>query len=67
MTNPENVKPACKLTGIDGNVFVIIGKVCRTLKQAGLREQAAEFQAKAMASPTYEAVLSLCFDYVEVE
>jgi hypothetical protein len=61
-----NTKPKCKLTGTDGNVFAIIGTVSRALKKAGKPEQAKEFTEKAFASPSYDAVLALCFDYVEV-
>jgi hypothetical protein len=60
-------KPKCKLTGIDGNVFNIIGTVSRELKRAGQHEKAKEFQTKAFTSESYDAVLSLCHDYVEVE
>jgi hypothetical protein len=30
----ENQKPKCQLTGVDGNVFNIIGTVSKTLKRA---------------------------------
>jgi hypothetical protein len=59
-------KPECQLTETDGNVFAIIGRVSSTLKRAGLREQADEFRQKAMASKSYDEVLRLCFDYVDV-
>lgn len=60
-------KPRCKLIGEDGNVFNIIGRVSRSLKTAGLVEEVKEFQKKAFASKSYDEVLRLCFDYVEVE
>lgn len=60
-------KPVCKLIGEDGNVFNIIGKVSRTLKQSGLKEQAKEFASKAMQQESYDAVLRLVTEYVEVE
>ena len=37
------------LSGPDGNAFAIIGKVSGALKRAGLRAEAAEFQAEAMS------------------
>jgi hypothetical protein len=61
------MKPICKLTGEDSNVFNIIGKVSKTLKQAGMKDKAAEFAERAMSSDSYDAVLRLCFEYVEVE
>jgi hypothetical protein len=60
-------KPVCQLTGTDGNAFAIIGKVSDTLKRAGLRQESKEFTEKAMSSESYDEVLSLCFEYVEVK
>jgi hypothetical protein len=62
----ENQKPKCQLTGIDGNVFNIIGAVSKTLKRAGLRDKAEEFSSKAVQQESYDAVLRLCFEYVDV-
>lgn len=62
-----NEKPTCKLSGTDGNVFAIIGKVSRTLKVAGLKGKAAEFRSRATSLGSYDEVLQLCFEYVEVE
>ena len=61
------MKPVIKLTETDGNVFSIIGKVSKGLRSAGMQEQASEFCKKAMACDSYDAVLQLCFEYVEVE
>ena len=60
------IKPKCKLVGTDGNVFSIIGKVRDSLRNAGLRDKADEFSSKAMKQHSYDDVLSLCFEYVEV-
>ncbi|OHD20796.1 MAG: hypothetical protein A2Y34_07130 [Spirochaetes bacterium GWC1_27_15] len=62
----NNQKPKCQLTGVDGNVFVIIGTVSRALKRAGLIDQAKEFSSKAMQQESYDNVLRLCFEYVDV-
>ncbi len=60
-------KPKCKLTDTDGNVFAIIGNVSNCLRKAGQADKAQEFRTKAMQSASYDAVLRLCFDYVEVK
>ena len=60
------MKPKCKLVGEDGNVFNIIGRVSKSLKQAGLKIEAAEFQDKAFNSDSYDEVLQLVMEYVEV-
>lgn len=59
--------PKCKLIGEDGNVFNIIGKVSRTLKDNGLEKEAKEFTEKAFHSTSYDEVLRLCMEYVDVE
>lgn len=63
----EAYKPTCQLTGTDGNVFSIIGRVHHTLVKAGLHDTANEFMDKALGAESYDHVLQLCFDYVEVE
>lgn len=64
--NSEN-KPSCKLAGEDGNVFNLIGIVKRTLVKDGQRDRANEFVLKAMKQKSYDDVLILIMDYVEVE
>lgn len=59
-------KPECDLSNCDGNVFAIIGKVRRTLKQSGQEDKADEFATKARQSESYDEVLQLCFKYVDV-
>lgn len=59
--------PACQLSGIDGNVFSIIGKVSRTLKQVNQPEKAKEFTNRAFEAGSYDEVLQLCFEYVDVQ
>lgn len=61
------MKPKCKLTGTDGNVFSVIGNVARALKRASLFDEATEFKAKAFACHSYDDVLNLCDEYVDVE
>ena len=63
----DNLKPQCKLIGINGNVFNIIGTVSKTLRKAGLRDKAVEFSDLAVQQESYDAVLRLCFEYVDVE
>jgi len=60
-------KPFCQLTGEDGNVFAVIGRVQRALKKDGQLERATEFAKKAMSGDyTYDEVLQLCHEYVDV-
>jgi hypothetical protein len=59
-------KPACKLIGEDGNVFAIIGNVSRTLKRAGQRDKAKEWVERATSCHSYDEVLNLIGEYVEI-
>jgi len=59
--------PVCRLIGTDGNVFAIIGKVQRTLREAGQPERASAFAERAFQSRSYDEVLQLCLEYVDVQ
>lgn len=58
--------PPCQLTETDGNVFCIIGAVRRALNKAGQHDKADEFTTRARAAQSYDAVLQMCFEYVDV-
>jgi hypothetical protein len=58
-------KPTVKLIGTDGNVFSIISKVNRALRDQP--EKAKEFTDKAFSAGSYDEVLTLIQEYVEVE
>jgi hypothetical protein len=63
----EPSKPACKLVGTDGNVFAIIAAVRLALWDAGQDGRADEFSARAFNANSYDEVLGLATEYVEVE
>lgn len=50
---------AVKLIGTDGNVFAIVGTVCRALENDGRAEYAKEFVAKVENCGSYDEVLRL--------
>jgi hypothetical protein len=60
-------KTPCKLIETDGNVFSIVGRVKRALERDGQPDRAREFVRLAFASKSYDEVLALCLEYVEVE
>jgi hypothetical protein len=60
-------KPSCQLTGTDGNVYSLLGKVTGTLKKAGLFEQAKECSGRVFKSHSYHEALSIMQEYVEAE
>ncbi len=55
-----------QLTGEDGNAFAIIGRVKRALIQAGEQEGAKEFTEAAFKQESYEDLLRLAMDTVDV-
>lgn len=55
-----------RLTGTDGNVFSVIGNVSRALRRAGHPETATEFSTAAMSCESYDAVLRLAMQTVDV-
>ncbi len=62
----ENKKPKCKLTGTDGNVFALAGRVGSALKKAGQSEKAEEFYEKLPKCGSYSDALALMCEYVDV-
>lgn len=68
--NNNDMRPTVNLgnlSGPDGNVFSIIGNVVIALREAGQKKQAKEFSDKAFASGSYDAVLRLVPEYVQVQ
>jgi hypothetical protein len=61
----EYTKPEAPIIGADGNVFNLIGIVSRTLKRAGLNEQASEMRSRVMDSGSYDDALAVMMEYVE--
>ncbi len=59
-------KPTCKLIGEDGNVFWIVGRVRQALRDAGQEARAREFVERAYRSGSYDELLVLCLEYVDV-
>jgi hypothetical protein len=55
-----------QLTGEDGNAFFIIGRVSRELKRAGHSDGAAEYRDAAMSCGSYDELLALTMETVDV-
>ena len=60
-------RPKMKLLGEDGNIFAIMGRASRLLKNAGQRDKAKEMCNRVMASKSYNAALAIVSEYVETE
>jgi len=59
-------KPVVKLIGTDGNVFSIISKCRRALKDAGLSAEADAYRDKCLDAKSYDEVLQLSMRYCDV-
>jgi len=66
MENETTEKPCVQLTGEDGNVFSIIGRVSKALKRAKQPDKATEFKNKAFNAGSYDEVLQLAMKYCDV-
>ena len=56
-----------QLTGTDGNIFNIIGKVRRALRENGRSDLVKEFTAYITNSSSYEEALCRVMEYVIVK
>ena len=56
-----------KLTGKDGNVFNLIGICTQALREHGLKNEIAKFQAEVTSSKSYEEALCVMINWFNVE
>ena len=61
-------KPLCPLIGQDGNIFNLVGIAARTLREAGLRDQAKELTHRIFSGEchSYGEALRLIGEYVTI-
>lgn len=62
----EQQKPDCPLIGQDGNIFNLMGIAARTLRRAGLDEQAKEMCDRVKESGDYYKALGVIGEYVNI-
>ena len=60
-------RPKMQLIGQDGNIFAIMGRASRLLKDIGQRDKAKEMCDRVTASQSYSEALSIVSEYVETE
>ena len=64
--DPKFPEVEVQLSGEDGNVFAIIGRITGALKRAGHRDAANEFGKSALGAGSYDEVLQLAMRTVTV-
>ena len=60
-------KPKMKLIGQDGNIFSILGRASRLLRQNGQNKQAEEMFRRVQDSGDYYKALNIISEYVQTE
>lgn len=61
-----NKKPVVKLSGQDGNVFILIGICSRALKDVGQEDNANRMTSEIMNSKSYDEALQIMMKYCRV-
>ena len=64
---PVPKRPKMKLAGQDGNIFAILGRASRLLKENGQPQQAKEMSSRVYQSGDYYKALNIISEYVETE
>lgn len=65
-SGPRHPDIEVQLTGQDGNAFAVIAAVKRALRLEVGQEEAEEFYTAAFESGSYDALLTLCEEWVTV-
>ena len=65
MDNKRN-KPDCKLIGEDGNVFNLMARAIKTLRENDLSEEAKEMRERITSSGSYDEALCIIGEYVNI-
>ncbi|QQV92982.1 hypothetical protein SEA_HYDRO_89 [Mycobacterium phage Hydro] len=65
-TAPKHPDVHVQLTGQDGNVFFIIGKVSKALREAGHANEVTAFVDEVTNADSYDAALAVVMQWVEV-
>jgi hypothetical protein len=62
----EKQKPDCPLIGRDGNIFNLMGIASRTLKDSGMKSEAAEMRDRITSNGSYDNALAVIGEYVNI-
>ena len=66
MSNTNKNKPDCKLIGEDGNIFNLMARAARTLRENNLSEEAQEMRERITSSGSYDEALCIIGEYVNI-
>jgi ribosomal protein S18 acetylase RimI-like enzyme len=63
----EIQKPVVELVGQDGNAYLIMGKVQKALRRAGVPKKVIDEYLRDSKSGDYDHLLAVACEYAEVE
>jgi len=63
---PERKRPRVKLTGVDGNAFTVMGRVCEALRKSGFTREDVDTYRKEAMSGDYNHLLVTSMKWCEV-
>lgn len=63
----DKQRPVMKLVGEDENIFAILGRASRLLRENGQQEQAKEMTNRVFSSSDYYSALTIISEYVKTE
>ncbi|MGH8880556.1 MAG: hypothetical protein ACRD0P_24905 [Stackebrandtia sp.] len=63
---PTHCDVVVELADVDGNVFAVVGRIARSLRQEGRGDAAAEFTEAACSCSSYDEVLQLAMRTVTI-
>lgn len=66
MSNTNKNKPDCKLIGEDGNIFNLMARAIKTLRENDLSEEAKEMRERITSSGSYDEALCIIGEYVKI-
>ena len=60
----EIKKPECKLIGEDSNIFNLLARASRTLKENDMQKEADEMRDRAKSAKSYDEALCIIGEHV---
>lgn len=60
-------KPAVNLSDAEDNIYILVNKVSKILKQKGLYYQAQEMSRMVFNSESYEEAIKIISEYVKIK
>jgi hypothetical protein len=64
MSATTKQRACCRMIGVDGNIFALMGAATRCLRNVGRGDDAGEMGKRVTACTSYEDALGVLFEYV---